>query len=132
MPVADGDSRGIAEAMIRFVVPGKLISMKNRKIQTRRGFTFKNPEVVAYEKTFPLFVPQEARLRLGSVVEPLSATVTVFYPSRRSDLDCALIYDCLQASGVVANDRYIIEKHEFARVDPVNPRVEIELRKVEL
>lgn len=118
--------------MIRFTVPGKLVSMKNRKIQTRRGFSFKNPEVVAYEKTFPLFVPHEARLGLGSVVEPLSATVTVFYPSRRSDLDCALVYDCLQAAGVVANDRYIVEKHEFARIDKERPRVEIELRKVEL
>lgn len=118
---------------ICFSVPGKLVSMKNRKIQTRRGFSFKNPEVVQYERAFPLFVPQEYRnLALGSVTEPLSASVTVFYPSRRSDLDCALVYDCLQASGVVANDRYIVEKHEFAKVDKERPRVEIELRKVEL
>lgn len=118
---------------VRFSVPGKLISMKNRKIQTRHGFSFKNPEVVQYERNFPHFVPLEYRnLRLGSLTEPLAASIKVFYPSRRSDLDVALVLDCLQSAGVIANDRYIVEQHLFSAVDRVHPRVEIEIRRVEL
>lgn len=118
---------------ICFSVPGKLVSMKNRKIQTRRGFSFKNPEVVQYERAFPLFVPQEYRnLRLGSLTEPLAASIKVFYPSRRSDLDVALVLDCLQSAGVIANDRYVVEQHLFSAVDRVHPRVEIEIRRAEL
>ena len=74
----------------------------------------------------------EIKRRATGAKEELSfdaavAKLTVFYPSRRSDLACDLVYDCLQATGVVANDRYITEKHEYLRVDPLNPRVEIEL-----
>lgn len=115
---------------IRFTILGKLVSAKNRKIQTRSGHVFKNPEVVRYERDFRAQVPSECRgLLLGSLAEPLSATVKVFYPSRRSDLDCALVYDLLQHTGVVANDRYITEKHEYGDVDPSNPRVEIEIQR---
>jgi Holliday junction resolvase RusA-like endonuclease len=114
---------------IQFTVLGQLVSMKNRKIQAvkhGRAFSFKNPAVAAYERDFRLQVPSECRgLLLGGLASPLRAIIAVFYRSRRSDLDCALVYDCLQNAGVIANDRYIIEKHEYAGVDPHNPRVEI-------
>ena len=123
----------VEERTISFTIHGKLVSAKNRKIQTRRGGVFKNPEVVRYEKDFPFQVPPEYRnLRLGSLTQPLRAKIHVFYPSRRSDLDCALVYDCLQTAGVIANDRYITEKHEYGLVDRRNPRVEIELEEMAL
>jgi Holliday junction resolvase RusA-like endonuclease len=118
-----GTSSGPASA-VSFVVPLKLVSAKNRKIQSRRG-TFKNPEVVAFERDFARLVPRDVCKGLGSLERPLRAIVSVFYPSRKSDLDCALLYDCLQTAGVVTNDRHIIEKHEFGHVDKDNPRVEI-------
>ncbi len=67
---------------------------------------------------------------LGSLESPLRAHVSVFYPSRRSDLDCALVYDCLQQFGVIANDRFIVEKHEFLHIDKQNPRVEITVEEI--
>ena len=117
-----------------FIVRGQLVSMKNRKIQSvkhGRAFSFKNPAVAAYERDFRVQVPSECRgLLLGGLASPLRAIITVFYRSRRSDLDCALVYDCLQTAGVITNDRYIVEKHEFAGVDPQNPRVEITVEVV--
>jgi len=112
------------------IVFGQLPSMKNSKIQSvkkGRAYTFKNPAVVAYERNFGIQVKPEAKKHLGSPTEPLRAIVTVFYPSMRSDLDCALVYDCLQTAGVIANDRYIREKHEYAAIDKDNPRVQIEI-----
>jgi Holliday junction resolvase RusA-like endonuclease len=114
-------------------IPLKLVSAKNRKIQTRSGKVFKNPEVVAFERDFGMLVPSEYRnLALGSLTSPLGAKIEVYYPSRRSDLDCALLYDCLQTAGVIANDRYIREKWEIAHIDRANPRIEIELRVLDL
>jgi Holliday junction resolvase RusA-like endonuclease len=113
---------------VKFTVLGKLVSMKNRKQRTRYHGDVKNAATRKFEHDFMFQVPSEYRgLQLGSLTVPLSARVTVFYPSRRSDLDAALVYDCLQNSGVIKNDRYITEKVERACVDPKNPRVEIEL-----
>ena len=116
-----GSDNTAADRRVSFTVFGQLYSMKNSKIIGR----FKHPKAKAFERDFALQVPPEAKRGLGSPAEPIRAIVTVFYPSRRQDLDCALVYDCLQTAGVVTNDRYIIEKHEFAEVDAANPRVEI-------
>lgn len=113
-------------SVVSFVVLGQLYSMKN----TRQTAHIKNRKALAFERDFAYQVKPEHRKNLGSLTEPLRAIVTVFYPSRRQDLDCALLYDCLQANGIVANDRYIIEKHEFAEVDPKNPRVEITVEEI--
>lgn len=118
-------------ASIAFVIPLQLVSMKNSKIQSvknGRAYTFKNPAVVAFERDFQRLVPPDYKnRRMGSLTQPLRAIVTVYYPSRRQDLDCALVFDCLQAAGVIANDRYVIEQHLYAEVDAKNPRVEIAL-----
>ena len=49
--------------------------------------------------------------------------VDAFYPSRRQDLDCALIYDLLQKSGIVKNDRQVKVKKEVWHLDRKNPKV---------
>lgn len=127
--INSGTTWSATASTVSFCVLGNLVSMKNNKIQSvkhGRAFSFKNPAVAAYERDFRLQVPSECRGRLlGSLTVPLRAMITVFYRSRRSDLDCALVYDCLQSAGVIADDRYIIEKHEYAHVDRENPRVEI-------
>jgi len=117
--------------MIHFVVLGKLASMKNRRIPLRHrpGVTIPNPECRAFERTFMDQVPGYARRALGGVDRPLKAQIIVYYPSMRSDLDCAFVYDLLQKSGVVRNDRYIRTKLEIARIDKDQPRVEITIQE---
>jgi len=137
LPVKSSPQRQVggknAHATVKFTVNLKLVSMKNRKIQTRAGHVFKNPDVKAFEEDFAMLIPSEYRhLMLGSLTEPLAATIQVWYPSRRSDLDVALVLDCLQTSGVISNDRHVIEQHLYARIDRDNPRIEIELRVLDL
>lgn len=74
-------------------------------------------------------------------VEPLTAPVvahiTIWYASRRPDLDESLILDLLQVDekkyrdtkGVILNDRQVREKHVYWRLDPANPRCEIKLEE---
>jgi len=125
---------------VKFTILGQLWSMKNRRFPIRKRSlktgkirTIMIPDAMArkFELDFITQVPAEYRnLKMGGLDTPLKATITVYYPSRRQDLDCALVYDLLQKSGVVANDRYIIEHHEFAEVDAKNPRVEVTIEEL--
>lgn len=110
---------------VSFTVFGQCWSMKNGK----RG-KFKNPAALAFERDFGLQVPPEAKRNLGSENTTLRTTVRVWYPSWRQDLDVAIVYDLLQKTGVIYNDRWIREKHEFAEVDKKNPRVEITVEEI--
>jgi len=115
---------------VTFTVLGHLQSMKNRRIPSRRNpyITLPNAGAVSFERDFLLQVPATYRdLKLGTPQLPLRAEIHVWYPTLKNDLDCALVYDLLQKAGVIANDRYIREKHEFAGIDPANPRVMVRI-----
>ena len=55
---------------------------------------------------------------------PVRITLTIFYASRRPDLDESLILDLLQGIAYV-NDRQVREKHVFWGLDPERPRCHI-------
>lgn len=115
---------------ISFTVYGQLWSMKNHRIPLKQNpyKTIPDQKARLFAQQFMSQVPIEAtRTRLEG---PLRAIVTVFYPSQRQDLDCALVYDLLQKAAVITNDRQIIEKHEFRETDKVNPRVEITVEPI--
>jgi len=58
------------------------------------------------------------------VPEPVLLSAVVTYQSRRSDLDISLLMDCLQAAGVVENDRHIHEIRASKRFSK-EPKVEL-------
>ena len=63
------------------------------------------------------------------VINPLMSgdikmTMTIYYASRRPDLDESLILDLLQGL-VYVNDRQVKERHTYWGLDPDNPRAEI-------
>ena len=122
---------------VAFVILGQVPSLKNsrpirRNRKTGKPFSARSDEAQRYIADFGLSVPLEYRnIGLGGPNKALlRAIVTVFYSSWRSDLDLAIVYDCLQHAGIVSNDRWIREKHEYAEVDPNNPRVEIVLEEM--
>ena len=120
-----GDRRDCNRS-VSLTIFGVCYSMKNSKIPRRNApGMLKHPKARQFEKDFLVQVRPEHRKELGSRKRPLRSIVTVYYPSLRQDLDPALVYDLLQTTRVVMNDRYIREKHEFAEVDRKNPRVEI-------
>jgi len=61
---------------------------------------------------------------------PVSLTVYAYYKDNRRDLDVALLQDCLQASGIIGNDRAIVEVHAYKRLDKKNPRTVFQLAEI--
>ncbi len=116
--------------MIAFTVLGQCASKSNSRVHTGRGRSIKSPAAQAFCLAFGLQVPRSAKRALGSRTKPLVGYVTVYYQSMRSDVDVELVWDCLQKAGVVANDRYIREKHIIGRIDKKNPRVEIQIEEM--
>ncbi len=55
-------------------------------------------------------------------------TLTIYYATRRPDLDESLILDLLQGVAY-RNDRQVRERHVFWGLDKDNPRTEIEIAK---
>ena len=54
----------------------------------------------------------------------LAVTMTIYYASRRPDLDESLILDAMQGK-IYVNDRQVREKHVFHGLDKDNPRTDI-------
>ena len=76
----------------------------------------------------------------------LAVKMTIYYASRRPDLDESLILDCMQSevhwdkktkavtvlrNNIYANDRQVKEKHIYWGLDKENPRTEIEVWECE-
>lgn len=117
---------------VTLTIFGQCYSMKNSKIPRRNApGMLKHPKARQFERDFLLQVRPEHRKELGSKTRPLKATVHIFYPSLRQDLDAELVFDLLQKSHVVRNDRYIREKHIYASVDAKDPRCEIEISEIQ-
>jgi len=91
--------------------------------------SIKHPKAAAFEQDFLLQVPPEAKVGLDC---PVSVSVWVWYPTRRQDLDVALVHDLLQKSGVIVNDRQIVEQHNYCHIDKLNPRVVVEVTPSEM
>ena len=59
----------------------------------------------------------------------LSLTVDVYQENLRRDLDCELLCDVLQKTGVIENDRAIWAKHYQRFIDKQNPRTQFRLTR---
>ena len=123
-------------ASVAFVVLGQCSSLKNsrrlfRNRKTGTPFFARAGAAITFMDAFCAQVPSKYRnLKLGSLTQPLRLIATVYYQSRRSDLDVSAVMDGLQQAGVIANDRFIIEQHLFAEVDAKNPRVEVTVEEI--
>jgi hypothetical protein len=133
--------------VIKFIVYGEPASKANsRKIvtipikgkSTGRTAVIKSQKARVYEANFRLQCPEIRPLLDGDV----SVWITIYYASRRPDLDESVILDCMQAEriklpnkkivlvgGVYENDRQVKEKHIFWGLDRDNPRAEIRVEK---
>ena len=91
----------------------------------------KSKEAREYLSHFKASVPEKYRdLNLGSLKDDLRLDIIVWYTSRRPDLSVELIKDCIEAAGVIKNDRYIREEHLYGFVDKQDPRINIRLYSI--
>lgn len=100
---------------------------KNRK--TGKMFSAKSDNALAYETDF---LQQASNIPKGTFKdkEPLKLICHIYYRSGRSDLSDELFCDLLQKSGIIPNDRQIVEKHLYHHIDQDKPRVEGEITRI--
>jgi len=121
---------------IILTITGTVVSLKNsrrlvRNRRTGKPFSIKSADAERFVRDFVAQVPVKYRgLKLGSEEHPLRVSAVAYYPSLRHDLSLEIVYDALQAAGVISNDRWIREKTEAAFIDAKNPRCEIVIMEV--
>ena len=119
---------------IKFEIKGQPHSKANSRRLVyfgKRPAFIKSPQAIEYEKLFAAQCP---------VLEPIipynkkdkqnvAVHMTIYYASRRPDLDESLILDCMQGR-IYENDRCVKEKHIRWGLDKDNPRSEIRVIKI--
>lgn len=129
---------------IKFVIYGEPASKANsRKLVTIGGSPrfIKSKKARQYVEDFGKQCPNLPQALTCDV----SVHITIFYASRRPDLDESIILDAMQsikkkvdgkqvvlAERVYANDRQVKEKHIYWQLDRDNPRAEIEVREMKV
>ena len=98
----------------------RLVSFKRKGGVGSRPALIKSQKALDYNEAFQKQCPKLSPLMEGDV----SVTITIYYASRRPDLDESVILDAMQGL-VYLNDRQVKEKHIFWGLDKTNPRAEI-------
>jgi Holliday junction resolvase RusA-like endonuclease len=98
----------------------------SRKMVYIRGkpMFIKSEKALGYVKAFKQQARSPEQLLEGDVI----VHITIYYASRRPDLDESLILDLLQGVAY-ENDRQVKEKHIYWGLDKENPRCEIKVEK---
>lgn len=113
----------IPDNATHLVVMGEPASKANsRKLVMfgKRPAFIKSQKARNYVKTFG----QQTKPLRNLLEGDLAVHITVYYATRRPDLDESVILDCMQ--GVIyGNDRQVKEKHIYHALDKEKPRSEI-------
>jgi Holliday junction resolvase RusA-like endonuclease len=94
--------------------------------KTGRPMFIKSKKALGYLADLTKQVLVRKPLLTGS----LKFTATIFYATKRPDLDESLILDGLEER-IYENDRQIREKHVYHAIDKRNPRAEIVIEPLE-
>jgi len=117
-------------ARLSLTIHGELASKANsRKLVTYGGKPrfIKSDKALDWERLALMQIPNDHRIGMTG---PIRMTATIYYASRRPDLDPSLLMDMLEHAGVYKNDRQICEQHLYKKLDPINPRVELLLEEL--
>ena len=114
---------------MHFEVEGNPVSKANSRRIVRRGnkiASIKSEKGLAYESSciYQLRAQNKHRKPMEG---KLGIEITIWYSSRRPDLDPSIILDCLQKAEVVENDRQFHQMVFFKELDKENPRAEIDI-----
>ncbi len=112
-------------SMIIFGEPcSKANSRRLVKSKSGRPLFIKSQKALDYVKSF-----EKQCVKFDTLIEEdVAVSMTIYYASRRPDLDESLILDCMEGL-VYKNDRQVKEKHIYwGGVDKKNPRAEINVQ----
>lgn len=115
--------------MIELIIHGEPASKANsRRLVTIGGRPrfIKSQKALDYLKAFSEQCPVLDEMLEGE----LKVTMTIYYASRRPDLDESVILDAMQ-DRIYGNDRQVREKHVYWGLDKENPRAEIKVEAIQ-
>jgi Holliday junction resolvase RusA-like endonuclease len=109
----------------------RIIILKNKDKSKQHASLAKAKELKKYEQDFYI---QCMKYRNVNISNDFEIEVDVYFERKRSDLDNSLkvILDCLQSCKAIANDNLCIKIVARKFVDASNPRIEFELKEVQL
>ena len=113
-----------ALSLIIFGEPASKANSRRMVYVRGKPMFIKSAKALAYAKSFKQQATPAAKLD-GDV----AVHITIYYASRRPDLDESLILDLLQ-DVAYTNDRQVKEKHIYWGLDKENPRFEIKVEKI--
>jgi Holliday junction resolvase RusA-like endonuclease len=116
------DTNAQALSQIFFTIFGEPASKANsRRLVTRGGkpMFIKSQKALDYAGAFKRQAPETVPMECD-----VKVTMTIYYASRRPDLDESLVLDLLQGVAYL-NDRQVKEKHICWALDKDLPRCEI-------
>tara|TARA_R110000823_G_C15565669_1_gene461119 strand:+ start:28 stop:405 length:378 start_codon:yes stop_codon:yes gene_type:complete len=113
----------IPDNATHLIVAGEPASKANSRQIVMFG---KRPAIIKSKKARDYVKAFEKQVKpLTSLLEgDLAVHITIYYASRRPDLDESVILDCMERV-IYGNDRQVKEKHIFHGLDKDNPRSEI-------
>ncbi|HDY67902.1 hypothetical protein LCGC14_3142890 [marine sediment metagenome] len=121
------------EPLYKATIYGQAYSKANRRQlvinkKTKKPMFIKNEKALLYVESF------KAQVVWGydTIKCKVALHCKMYYKTQRPDLDESLVMDCLEKAGVIENDRLIREKHIYHFIDKENPRVDIELKEIEI
>lgn len=124
------DSDGTTELQaLSITIFGEPASKANSRKFVRFGNTprlIKSKKALNYSEAFKQQCPKLPVLMIGD----LRVSLTIFYASRRPDLDETLILDLMQGL-IYENDRQVKERHAYWGLDPDCPRAEILIETID-
>jgi len=106
--------------------PASKANSRRLIMRGRKPMMIKSEKALNYADYFRSQIQELDELLDGD----LAIHITIYYASRRPDLDESLILDLLQGK-VYLNDRQIKEKHIYHRLDKENPRSEIRIHPIQ-
>ena len=83
----------------------------------------KSEKALRYSKQFLL----QCKKPEHWIIDDIEVSITIWYRTRRPDLDPSLIFDLLQKAEVIKNDRQIKVIHAYHKLDKENPRSHIQI-----
>ena len=115
----------VSSMPLEFTIHGEPASKSNQRQivhhrATKRPMVIKSKKARNYLRGFEKQCPVCNPLLEGE----LAVTMTIYYASRRPDLDESLVLDAMQGK-IYANDRQVREKHIHHGLDKENPRTDI-------
>jgi len=117
------------------IVEMEILGEPASKANSRKIVMFgKRPAIIKSQKArdyVKSFAEQASQVQIDELLEgDLWIELTIYYASRRPDLDESVVLDCLQGIAYT-NDRQIKEKHVYHDLDKTNPRTKIRIGKLD-